>query len=381
MQCRRLLLLAGALALGACSDRDITDPSAASPSTVPAFSEGEGAAGSVFIMTNATTNAILAFARRANGTLEVPESFATGGAGTGAGLGSQGAVVLSDGDNFLLAVNAGSDELSVFRVKSGGLDLVSKVGSGGDMPLSVTVHGHLVYVVNAGGAANITGFRLLPDGRLLPIPGSTRPLSGNGTGPAQIEFSPDGATLVVTEKNTNRILTYEVNDRGLASGPVVHASAGTTPFGFAFGERNLLFVSEAFGGAADASALSSYRLDGNDLDPIRPSVPTTETAACWTVVTRNGRFAYVTNTGSGTISGYAIGQGGRIEILNADGVTGVTGAGSKPADAAFSENSRFLYTLNGNGTISAFDVASNGALSPIAGATGVPAGASGLAAH
>ena len=213
---------------------------------------------------------------------------------------------------------------------------------------------------------------------LSPIAGSTRALPGNA--PAQVSFANHGATLVVTEKGSNTIVVYSLDD-GVISGPVTHPSSGMTPFGFAFAGRDLLIVSEAFGGAPDASAVSSYHLDGSDPDVVSASVPTTETAACWTVVTRNGRFAYVTNTGSGSITGYAIGRSGSIERLNGNGVTGSTGAGSSPADAAFSSSSQYLYARNGNGTISAFAVAANGALTPIAGAAGLPAGAAGIVAQ
>jgi 6-phosphogluconolactonase (cycloisomerase 2 family) len=380
MQYRTLLAATLAFATTACADRTITNPDLATSDLAPAFSLGAARPGTVYALTNGTSNAVLVFPRLADGTLGPATAFATGGAGTGSGLGSQGALILAQGGRWLLAVNAGSDEISVFRVRDRGVQLVSRVSSGGDQPISVTAHENLVYVVNAGGSGNIAGFRLMPNGQLVPIAGSSQPLSGAGTGPAQIEFAPNGRTLVVTEKATNRILTYQVGPAG-ASGPTIHASAGATPFGFAFARRDVLVVSEAFGGAADASATSSYRLTKAGLITISASVPTTETAACWTVVTKNGRYAYVTNTGSGTITGYAIGPGGALTILDADGVTGMTGPGSSPLDAAFSVNSRFLYTLNGNGTISAFEVAADGGLAPIAGASGLPSGATGLAAH
>jgi 6-phosphogluconolactonase (cycloisomerase 2 family) len=138
-------------------------------------------------------------------------------------------------------------------------------------------------------------------------------------------------------------------------------------------------VSEAFGGAAGASAASSYELaEDGDLQVISPSVPTTETAACWVIVTRNGRFAYVSNTGSGTISGYRVVRNGTLHLLNDDGVTGTTGPG--PIDLAMSRSSRYLYSLNsGDGTISAFRVNANGSLNALPGVSGIPAGANGLA--
>jgi len=250
------------------------------------------------------------------------------------------------------------------------------------MPISVTAHGSLVYVVNAGGSGNISGFWLSAGGDLTAIDGSTRPLSGAGTGPAQVEFTPAGDQLVVTEKNTNLILTYAVEPGGLTTGPTAHPSSGITPFGFAFTRGDLLVVSEAFGGAPDASATSSYRLDGAGLELVSGSIGTTETAACWTVVTNNGKFAYVTNTGSGTVTGYRVANDGTLTLLDDDGATGSTGAGSTPIDAAFSGNAHFLYVLTaGNGGISAFRVAKNGSLTSIDNASGLPSGSVGIAAR
>jgi 6-phosphogluconolactonase len=161
----------------------------------------------------------------------------------------------------------------------------------------------------------------------------------------------------------------------------VQSSNGTTPFGFAFGKRGHLLVSEAFGGAPDASAVSSYDLEEDGgLTTVSASVATTETAACWVAVTPDGRYAYVTNTGSGTLSGYAVGFDGTLELLDADGRTGVTGDG--PIDLVITDSGRFLYTLNsGSNTITGFRVGADGALTPLRGALGVPAGANGLAAR
>jgi DNA-binding beta-propeller fold protein YncE len=361
-----------------CADRETMSPADAGP----AFSMGGGVAGEVYTMTNsAAGNEVLVFGRAADGSLALPRAIATGGMGTGAGLGSQGSLVLTHNGQWLLAVNAGSDEVSVFRVGPFGLTLTDVQPSGGDRPISVTTHGPLVYVLNAGGVSNITGFRLLQSGDLAPISGSTRSLSTASPDPAQIEFDPRGVQIAVTEKATNRILTYHVRADGTVAPATVHPSAGQTPFGFAF-TGNLLIVSEAFGGAPNASAASSYQLAGGSVNVVSASVGTTETAACWTVVPNNGKFAYVTNTGSGTVTGYGIGNDGTLTLLDADGITGVTGPGSAPADAAFSVNSVFLYVRNGgNGTISAFRTQGDGGLAPLVGVSGLPAGTVGLAAR
>lgn len=339
-------------------------------------------AGVVYTSTNATTgNEVVVFARASNGTLSPAGRVATNGTGTGGGLGNQGAVTLSKNGRWLFVVNAGSNEISVFAARGTALKLVDKVSSGGERPVSVTTHGDLLYVLNGGGVNNITGFHIGEWGKLRPIPASTKALSAASTGPAQVEFDPSGDTLVVTEKATNKIDLYRV-EGDIAQGPIVRNSNGMTPFGFAFSRRGMLIVSEAFGGAPDASALSSYDLSDGALNLVSGSVGTTETAACWVVVTRNNRYAYTTNTGSGTVSGYRLTHDGKLSLLNADGRTAVTGAGSGPTDAALTQNSRFLYVLNSaNGTLSGFRVEANGSLWPVGTAGGLLAGATGLAAN
>src|SRR6266851_4170810 len=155
--------------------------------------DGDGGPRAVYTITNQVGgNAVAVFAPAG--------SFSTGGAGTGAGLGSQGAVTLSNDGRLLFTVNAGSNDVSVFRVDPQGLSLLSRTPSGGTLPTSVTVSRNVVYVLNAGGAGNITGFRLNSAGGLAPIAGSTKAFSGGAVAPAQVSFSPDGSQLVVSEK-------------------------------------------------------------------------------------------------------------------------------------------------------------------------------------
>lgn len=338
--------------------------------------------GAVYTMSNATSgNAILTFLRLPDGRLLRAGSTATGGNGTGAGLGNQGGVVLTNNEKWLLAVNAGSDTVSVFEVGALSLRRRDVESSGGMQPISIATHRNLVYVLNAL-SDSIAGFRLTKHGALMPIAGSTRSLSTSGAGPAQISFTPDGGALVVTEKATSRIVTFPVDQYGLPGSIQVYPSSGMTPFGFAFGKRDQLFVSEAFGGAPDASALSSYSVDEDGaVQTISPSVGTTETAACWVAVTPNGRFVYTTNTGSGSVSGYAIDFDGSIQLLN-EGRSGLTGDGSAPADLVITDNGRFLYTRNGGtNTLGIFQIRHDGGLVPLRFVAGLPAGASGLAAR
>jgi 6-phosphogluconolactonase (cycloisomerase 2 family) len=309
--------------------------------------------------------------------------------GTGAGLGNQSGLVLTENGRWLLAVNAGSAEVSLFEVAGGDvLVLRDIVPSGGATPLSIAVDHNLVYVLNGGGSAaqpdNITGFVLTrDDGRLTPLPGSTRTLSGDAVGPAQIGFNPRGSVLVVTEKGTNLVTTFTVDDDGLASTAIPQASSGETPFGFAFDRRGRLFVSEAFGGAPDISALSSYNVgwDGS-LTTITGSAATHQTAACWVALDKSGRHAYTTNTGSSSLTGFRIAHDGSLTLIDADGATAKTPAGSGPIDMALTNDGRFLYTLaGGTNTISGFRVKANGDLDPVETQGGLPAGTSGLVAR
>jgi 6-phosphogluconolactonase len=333
----------------------------------------------VYTMSNATSgNAVLAFEQRGE-TLVPSGSFPTQGTGSGGGLGNQGAIVMSEDGETLLAVNAGSHEVSVFQVHEHGLRLTDKVSSGGVSPISIAIHEDWVYVLNGGGTGNITGFLLTKRDTLKPIPGSTRSLSGPATAPAQIAFSPEGDMLVVTEKATRIIDTYTVDEDGVATGPVSQPSSGATPFGFAFNKRGVLIVSEAFGGTANASAVSSYVLRKGVLDLRSGSIPDFQSAACWIVATKNGKFAYTSNTGSNNISSYRVGRDGTLTLLEA--IAAATGAA--PIDMTLSGNSKVLYALNAAArTIDVFRVDRwSGELTLLSSLSGLPAGANGLVAR
>ena len=200
--------------------------------------------------------------------------------------------------------------------------------------------------------------------------------------PPQIGFNVDGDLLLVTEKATNNIDIFSVDDDGLAVGPTVVPSAGQTPFGFAFGKRNEVFVSDAFGGAANAGAVSSYVSNSGTLRTVIAAAADKQSAPCWVVVTNDGHFAYTTNTGSGTVSGYSVAFNGTLRLLNADGQTANTGTGSGPVDAAISTDGRFLLVLTpGTSNIQEFEISLDGSLTPLTQATGIPSSASGLVAR
>jgi 6-phosphogluconolactonase (cycloisomerase 2 family) len=327
---------------------------------------------------DADGNEVIAFRGNDDGSLTPVGRYATGGKGSGKPhLASQSSLALSAGGR-LFVTNTGSGQLSVFAVGDGELELEACIPSGGEAPTSVAVHGDLVYVLNAGGTPNITGFTLGADG-IAPLEGSTRALSADTADPAQIAFSPDGKTLVVTERGTNAISTYSIGAGVLAEGPSTIPSSGATPYGFDFAGGTLV-VTEAFGGEVGAAAASSYRLEPDTLQPVSGSVRNTRSEVCWAVASKDGRFVYVTNFGDCTISRYATRADGTLELE--DPVAATTVEGEKGLrDEALSSDGRFLYALDADAQrVFGWAVQDDGTLSPVGSFDGLPSTVAGLAA-
>jgi 6-phosphogluconolactonase len=385
-----VVVLAALTALTACNDASAPLAPDATPDVAPALAASRGrraaVVGAVYTSTNAAGgNQVLAFPRRRDGTLGAPVAYATGGTGAGAGLGSQGAVTLSPNGRWLLVANAGSNSVSVFAVDGSELTRTDVEPSGGTFPVSIAVRGNLVYVLNGQGTTNVTGFRLSNVGALTPIDGATSTLSAAATGPAQAAFSPDGRVLVVTEKATNRLTAFTVGADGRLATAGAVPSATATPFGFAFDPNGYLIAAEAAGGAAGASVLSSYDVTrAGAVTRVSPSVATTQSAACWVLLARDGSLAYTTNAASGTISAFDVGVDGRLTLRHA--VAASTGAGSSPLDMALSRDGRFLYVVApGNattpGTVRAYAIRDDGTLAGVSAVDGIPGTAYGLAAR
>ena len=319
--------------------------------------------GMVYTMTNEYTNRIVAFSRLQNGQVTFLDTFDTGGSGTAEQivdpLVSQGSVILSRGNCFLFAVNAGSNSISSFKVTpTGKLWLRDVEYSNGIRPNSLAVFRNRLYVTNVGdnnNPANVTGFYVANDGQLSPIAGSTTSLSTANPQPSCIVFSHDGSQLAVSELNTNRISIFNVNSDGTLSGPYVNNSSGAGPFGSVFLSFGPLLVSEA-----GPNALSSYYVNNNgSLNVISPSVLNGQVATCWVAVSRNEEFAYTTNAGSGTISIYRVFPNG---ILRLAGIVYSTRSQiAAPIDEAVSQDGCNLFVLNGNlGTITEFTIKDDG---------------------
>ncbi len=361
---------------------------AALPAVASTGGEDVGAEHAVFVMTNdAETNEVIAYERTQYGTLHSPHRYATGGRGSGGTidpLGSQGSLTLSDDRSALLATNAGSGTVSVFRVFGSHLLLSDRSPTGGSEPNAVAQRGSLVYVLNTAGSSSVVGFRL-HEGKLTRIGDSLRFLSANFSDSASLAFSPDGRFLIVTERATNKLDVFAVQADGRLSAITVNASVGPGAFAVTFALNGTAVVSETGPGGPNSSAVSSYSIASNgSLVPISSSVPTLGSANCWNVVTPDGRFVYVSNAGTSSLSGFQISPNGALTALPGT-VVGINPSGSANLDITISADGAYLYSLNaGTGAIGMFAIRlADGTLTNLGTVGGLPAGAglNGIAAN
>jgi 6-phosphogluconolactonase (cycloisomerase 2 family) len=341
-------------------------PALAAPAANAGYAGGGGA---VFVQTDNTAgNAVVAYHRAPDGTLTLAGTYPTGGrGGVLAGsvvdhLASQGSLTYDAEYGLLLAVNAGSDTVSVFGVFGDRLELRQVLWSGGAFPVSVTVYGNHAYVLDALGGGAVYGYRIA-DGHLSPIPGSQRGLGLNPAAtpqytntPGQVAFTPDGSALLVTTKaNGNDVDVFAVRPDGrLSASPVVNSEPGAVPFAIAFDRYGHVLIAEA-----GPNALAAFGLSGGVLTQLA-AADTGQTATCW--VTRAGRYFYVSNAGSGSVSGYAAGSSGQLTALG----NTKTDAGTVDSAAAHG----FLYVQTGAaGIVDEFAVRAGGALSSLGSVT------------
>ena len=359
MQRRHAVAILASAALAACSATDVTGPVARADRRAAAGASA--AVGGVFVSTNAQGgNAVVAYARHADGSLAYTGSYPTGGLGVGGTtdpLVSQFALTLSRNARLLFVVNAGSNSVTSFAVDGGALARVATVPSGGVRPVSVAASQHTLYVLH-GGSNTITTFDIGAHGELTPRGGAVA-LPPGASGPAAVRLSPNGRLLSVTERGSNGISGFVVAADGSLGAATSNASAGAGPFGFDYTTRGQLVVSEA--GSGSASSYAQAR-DGS-LAVVSAAVPTLQSAPCWLIVNNAGSLAYTANAGSSTLTGFAVSATGALTRLAADGVSANLGAGAQPLDLDMSRNGRFLYVLeNGTGTIEGFAVAHDGSL-------------------
>ena len=330
----------------------LADPELSTTSTPRVFTETNAAAG----------NSILVYDRGVNGALTLVQTVPTGQNGTGALLNAQGALLLLS--HYLLAVNAGSDSITVLDIGAPSVKVISTASSGGTQPKSLSSNKDLVYVLNEGASGNITGFTFdTVTGNLTPIPGSTRPLSGKSDPqPGQIGFAYNGQALIVTEKNTNTLDVYPVNASGVAGMPTTYSSNAPTPYGFADGKLSRVFVTEANEAAPLGSSVSSYQMSQQHVpEIISGSVGTGQSGACWVVLSSANTFAYVTDNGSKVISVLSVDSEGRLTLIPSFNVP----TSYAPFDIAISGDQKNVYVLySAAGSITAYTVDVDGGLTP-----------------
>jgi 6-phosphogluconolactonase (cycloisomerase 2 family) len=344
---------------------------AASPAPIAAATGADGppgraAVGAVFVQTNDRAhNSVIAYDRAADGTLTKVGTYATGGAGaaeTGAvvdPLASQGSLTLDQRQHLLFVVNGGSDSITVFDVDGSRLVRRQILPSHGDLPVSVSVSGDLVYVLNARDGGSIAGYHVA--GRHVDyVAGSTRALNlaPNANpeflqAPSQVAITPDRGAVVVATKTHGTLLVFPLTHGRPAASPVVTPS-GTVPFALSFDRGGHLLVVDATGFA------SSYSVKGDGSLALLSKVgPTGQAAACWTVLVRG--TLYAANAGSNSITSFTV-ERGQLTVSKA--VAATTGAG--PVDLAASRDGEFLYQLaGGSGEVTAYQRAADGSLTKI----------------
>lgn len=328
--------------------------------------------GSIFVLTNnPDDNQVIRYLRNQDGSVEMVGATSTGGMGANLNpegaptfndpLGSQDPLIVSYDEKFVFAVNSGSNTISSLRITGKStLKLVDEVDAYGIAPVSLTTYRDLLYVVNARDGGNISGYKILPNGRLEHIEGSSMPLSQDPAVAGNIEFSPDGKFLIVSEKNTSQLSIFPIMADGSPGPAVIQPSNGMTPFGADVTENGTILISEAFGGAADASKVSSYNIqpDGT-LALVSGSISTNETAACWIELTDDDRYAYTSNTPDGTLSSFSVMSDGSIQLL--ESIAGDLGAGAFVLDAEVTDEYLFVIAATFE-EVSVFKVEGDGSL-------------------
>jgi DNA-binding beta-propeller fold protein YncE len=351
----------------------VAGPAAASPGhgfrhTTPVFVQTDNLGG----------NTVVAYDQADDGTLTQAGVYPTGGLGgqlTGSVVdhtASEGSLAYDPDHGLVYAVNAGSNTITVFAAHGDHLSRQQVLSSGGTFPVSIAVHGNLVYVLNARAGGSVQGYLRVGDS-LVRIASWNRSLGLDSTltpefthTPGQVAFSPDGSKLLVTTKgNTNAIDVFDVGFLGgLSSTPVANVDPAGVPFGITFDARGRLVVAET-----GSNAVGTYTLNHNGTITLVQRALTAQAATCW--VAASGNKIYASNAGSADVTGYRDRRDGTLTAL------GNTATDAGTVDASASSDGRFLYVqAGGNGNVDEFAIARDGSLTAI-GSVLVPGGAGG----
>lgn len=355
-------------------------------SASPGGSSASTVVGHLYVNDNTTgVNTVAGFDRHTDGSLTpIPGSpFAVGGAGTGHATASQGSLQLSADGRYLLAVDAGSNEISVVRIQhDGSLQTTGNevVASNGVGPVSIAVHDSLVYVANAGAAgSNYTGFTLNAGGHLRALPGSTVSLPSDAQ-PGDVLFSGEGTKLVGTRVGTSKIDSFTVGSDGLltAAAGSPFAAQGLGPFGSEFRPTNStqLFVSNAHNGGVNLGTVSAFAVAADGALTTIGSSPFNDlqNAPCWVEITGDGQYLFAVNTASSSVSSYSIAASGALTLV---GSTPLAHTPAGPEDARLSPDGSTLWVVDaGADAVSGFTVSGGTLVELPSSPTPGPAGAS-----
>jgi 6-phosphogluconolactonase len=249
----------------------------------------------------------------------------------------------------------------------------------GSTPRSVAERNGLVVVLNTG-EPGLLSFRV-DAGGVAAVEGGDQALDPSRADPAQVAFSPDGSMVLITERATDSIVTYEVTADGTFGTSSEIASEGPTPYGFAFTSGGTLVVTEAFGAEKGAAAASSYAIEDGSLVARTSSVGNGRSEICWAVITPDDRFAFTTNFADGAVSRYAIASDGALSLedatagISVDGMPGLR-------DEDITSDGRFLYAIDADGgRIYGWSIDAEGSLEPVGSWEGLPETVAGLAAR
>lgn len=322
-------------------------------------------------------NTILVFTQRSNGQIILTDEVKSGGYGSGEALGSQGALAVSKEYDLLFAVNPGSNSVSSFRINSrtGGLTLLYTAYTNGQLPNSVTVHNNKLYVLN-NLSSSINGYTFTPNGFLSPIAGSEHNLSGMQVDAPQIKFQPDGYAVYVTEKETDLIDKFSLDENGVITSAIQIQSHGIEPFGFDYVRDNrYMIVSNANDGITGSA--TSYKFTNSGLGYVNQAADF-EGASCWVATTQYGVFAYTSNTSSNNISSFYVDKNGVLTLIKPVAAAD----GKKPIDISASADNRSVYVIySGSHSVVAYKRMTAGVIEYVDKVTTLPDYAVGLAVY
>lgn len=333
------------------------------------LASGASAKTSVYSISNAApNNTLIKFVQRGNGTLKKVQTIKTGGSG---GLAPQpgceppGGCPMLDTQSevvvwkrLVFAVNAGSDSITSFiEKKNGKLKRVDVQSSMGDFPNSIAVKRGVLYVLNSH-SDSIAGFKFDKRGEIRRIVNSVRPLAAmqiaQVLSPRQIGFDRTGGVLIVTRLSPlpGGIDTFLLNSKNRPGQAIANAPTTPLPFGFAVDRYNNLVMSQVSAPPELAMPGNTATYDINtqtgQLTPIE-TVTSDGVAPCWVVITRDGRYAFVVNTGGGapdaTVARYGLTSAGDLTLLGLTGENNANGDEFARTDEVLSRNGRYLFVL------------------------------------